>query len=218
MEQIRVINYGGSNLRSVVKAVESVATKNQQVKVTDDPTEITRADRVVFPGQGAIGDCIDCLKTTSLLDAVKTAAETKPFLGICLGLQSLLSFSEEDGGTQCLDIIPGTVQRFPSDPPLGADGTPQKVPHMGWNQVHWAKSHPLTANIASGSRFYFVHSYYVKPKNEQHIAARTQYIEDFVSAVSFKQAFATQFHPEKSADQGQQLLKNFLQWDGSSDS
>lgn len=214
MERIRVINYGGSNLRSVVKAIESVAGKNQQVRISDDPQEILLADRVVFPGQGAIEDCINCLADKNLLDVVKEAAQTKPFLGICLGLQSLMTFSEEDGGTDCLNIVPGKVKRFPANPPAGLDGTPQKIPHMGWNQVHWEKPHPLNKNIPSGSRFYFVHSYYVDPEQTEHIAARTQYIENFVSAVSFGQAFATQFHPEKSAEQGQQLLQNFLNWDG----
>lgn len=214
MERIRVINYGSSNLRSVVKAVESVAQKNQQVRITHDPKEILLADRVVFPGQGAIGDCINSLVDTGLLDIVKEAAQTKLFFGICLGLQSLMSFSEEDGGTACLNIVPGQVKRFPANPPLGLDGTPQKIPHMGWNQVHWEKPHPLNANIPSGSRFYFVHSYYVDPEQPETIAARTQYIENFVSALSFGQAFATQFHPEKSAEQGQQLLRNFLNWDG----
>lgn len=214
MERIRVINYGGSNLRSVVKAVESVAGKNQHVTVTHNPDELKDADRIVFPGQGAIGDCIDSLVATDLLEAVKEAAVSKPFLGICLGLQSLMSFSEEDGGTDCLDIVKGIVKRFPSDPPAAADGTPQKIPHMGWNQVRWAKPHPLNKGIPDGSRFYFVHSYYVAPEDTQHIAARTQYIEDFVSAVSVGTAFATQFHPEKSAEQGQRLLHNFLNWNG----
>ncbi len=215
MERIRVINYGGSNLRSVVKAIESVAEKNQQISVTDSPAELKLADRIVFPGQGAIGDCIESLVATNLLEAVKEAAVSKPFLGICLGLQSLMSFSEEDGGTDCLGIVPGTVKRFPSNPAPAADGTPQKIPHMGWNQVRWEKPHPLNAGIPDGSRFYFVHSYYVAPENSEHIAARTQYIEDFVSAVSVGAAFATQFHPEKSAEQGQHLLRNFINWDGS---
>lgn len=218
MERIRVINYGGSNLRSVVKAIESVASKNQEIKISDNPADIAKADRVVFPGQGAIGDCIRCLKEADLLATVRLAAISKPFLGICLGLQSLLSYSDEDGGTDCLDVIPGSVKRFPKSPPPAADGTPQKVPHMGWNQVNWSKPHPLHANIPDGSRFYFVHSYFVVPDEPAHIAARTHYINDFVSAVAFEQAFATQFHPEKSAEHGLQLLKNFLRWDGTATS
>ena len=214
MERIQVINYGGSNLRSVVKAVESVADKNQLISVTDNPADLKDADRVIFPGQGAIGDCVKSLVATELLDAVKEAAESKPFFGICLGLQSLMSFSDEDGGTDCLDILPGVVKRFPSNPPAAADGTPQKIPHMGWNQVRWEKPHPLNEGIPDGSRFYFVHSYFVIPEKPEHIAARTQYIKDFVSAVSMGSAFATQFHPEKSAEQGQRLLRNFLNWDG----
>ncbi|MGR8950368.1 MAG: imidazole glycerol phosphate synthase subunit HisH [Gammaproteobacteria bacterium] len=217
MERIRVINYGGSNLRSVVKAVESVATKRQQVRVSHDPQEIAAADRIVFPGQGAIEDCINCLASEDLIGVIKESVNSKPFLGICLGLQSLLTFSEEDGGTACLDLVPGVVKRFPSSPPPAPDGTPQKVPHMGWNQVHWTRPHPLTKQIPDGSRFYFVHSYYVQPNNADCVAARTHYIIDFVSAISFKQAFATQFHPEKSAEHGLRLLQNFLSWDGAQD-
>ena len=214
MERIRVVNYGGSNLRSVVKAIESVATKHQQVAVSHEPAEIAAADRVVFPGQGAIEDCISCLQAEDLIGVIKEAARTKPFLGICLGLQSLFDFSDEDGGIECLGLVPGTVKRFPESPPLGPDGAPQKVPHMGWNKVHWAKPHPLTKDIADGSRFYFVHSYYVVPESEEVVAARTTYINTFVSAISFGHAFATQFHPEKSADNGLQLLNNFVHWDG----
>ena len=215
MERIRVINYGGSNLRSVVKAIESVAAKNQEVRVSHEPQEIAAADRVVFPGQGAIGDCVSCLQKEDLIGVIKEAADSKPFLGICLGLQSLLEHSDEDGGTECLGLLRGSVKRFPESPPPAADGTPQKVPHMGWNTVHWAKPHPLTHGIADGSRFYFVHSYYVVPADAAVVAARTNYITEFVSAVSFKQAFATQFHPEKSAENGLRLLRNFVNWDGS---
>ena len=214
MERIRVINYGGSNLRSVVKALESVASKNQDVKVSNDPQDVAGADRVVFPGQGAIGDCVSRLQAEDLIGAIKEAAASKPFLGICLGLQSLLEHSDEDGGTACLGLVPGNVKRFPVSPPPAADGSPQKVPHMGWNTVQWTKPHPLNAGIESGSRFYFVHSYYVVPEDSSVIAAQTEYINKFVSAVSFKQAFATQFHPEKSAENGLRLLRNFVTWDG----
>lgn len=215
MEQIRVINYGGSNLRSVVKAVESVCGKYQQVQVSHDPREIAAADRIVFPGQGAIEDCITSLEREDLIGVIKESVATKPFLGICLGLQSLMSHSEEDGGTDCLDLVPGVVKRFPRNPPPAKDGTPQKVPHMGWNEVRWTIDHPLTKNIPDRARFYFVHSYYVAPEDETTVAAVTNYINDFVSAISFKRAFATQFHPEKSAEHGLRLLENFLAWDGS---
>ena len=166
MEQIRVINYGGSNLRSVVKAVESVCGKHQQVQVSHDPREIATADRIVFPGQGAIEDCITSLEREDLIGVIKESVATKPFLGICLGLQSLMSHSEEDGGTDCLDLVPGVVKRFPRNPPPAKDGAPQKVPHMGWNEVRWTIDHPLTKNIPDRARFYFVHSYYVVPEDD----------------------------------------------------
>ena len=211
MERVAVIDYGGSNLRSVVKAIEFVADR-QQVVVTNKATDIQNADRVVFPGQGAIEHCMTSLAKQNLLDAIGEVIQTRPFLGICLGLQSLLARSDEDGGTQCLGIYPGEVVRFPDNPPAAADGSPQKIPHMGWNQVDWARTHPVVAGIDKGSRFYFVHSYFVRPQDTALTMGTTDYIEPFVSAIAHGFVFATQFHPEKSADQGLHLLRNFLAW------
>jgi len=214
MQRVAVLDYGSSNLRSVAKALEYVAPDRHQVIVTSDPAEILSAERIVFPGQGAIGDCMKSLHTSCLVDTIIAGIETRPFLGICLGLQSLMSFSDEDGGVACLDVFPGHVRRFRGDAGPGPDGSPRKIPHMGWNEVKWRKPHPLINGIPSGTRFYFVHSYYVVPRDDTVIMGETDYIDRFVSALASGNAFATQFHPEKSAEAGLQLLKNFLAWDG----
>jgi len=213
---VAVVDYGSSNLRSVAKALEHVADGRHHVIVSSDAAEILSAERIVFPGQGAIGDCMKSLQAAGLVEAIKEGINSRPFLGICLGLQSLMSVSDEDGGVTCLDLFAGKVQRFRSDAGPNADGTPRKIPHMGWNEVHWRKAHPIVAGIPSGSRFYFVHSYYVVPNDDSVIMGETNYIDRFVSAIALGNAFATQFHPEKSADMGLRLLKNFLAWDGNS--
>ncbi len=215
MTSVAVIDYGGSNLRSVAKALEAVVDARSRVLVTDDPATILAAERVVFPGQGAIGNCMARLREHALTDVIRECAATRPFLGICLGLQSLLGDSDEDGGTACLGLYAGGVHRFADRPPPAADGSPQKVPHMGWNEVHWTRAHPLTAGIDTGTRFYFVHSYYVAPLDETLIIGHTDYITRFASALAAGYVFATQFHPEKSAAAGLQLLRNFVAWDGS---
>jgi len=214
MATIAVIDYGSSNLRSVVKAIETVAGTRARVDVTDDAGRIRAADRVVFPGQGAIGNCMSELHGHRLVEVISECASVKPFLGICLGLQSLMQTSDEDGGTPCLGLYAGGVRRFPTQPPAAADGTPQKVPHMGWNEVHWTRPHPLTAGIADRSRFYFVHSYYVVPDDPALTLGETAYIETFTAALADGYVFATQFHPEKSATAGLTLLRNFVSWDG----
>lgn len=214
MSRIAVVDYGSSNLRSVTKALEYVANGRQQVVVSSDPGEILSADRIVFPGQGAIGDCMKSLGALDLIDVLTEGIGQRPFLGICLGLQSLMRWSDEDGGIACLNVFPGRVRRFRTNPGPGTDGSPRKIPHMGWNEVTWRKPHPLIAGIPSGTRFYFVHSYYVVPADDDVIMGETDYIERFVSALADGMAFATQFHPEKSAEAGLQLLTNFLAWDG----
>ncbi|MSR14724.1 MAG: imidazole glycerol phosphate synthase subunit HisH [Gammaproteobacteria bacterium] len=214
MQLVAVVDYGGSNLRSVAKAVEFVADDRHEVRITDNPTDILNADRVVFPGQGAIGDCMGRLVERGLITTLQECLRTRPFFGICLGLQSLMQTSDEDGGVACLAAYPGFVRRFRADAGPNPDGTPRKIPHMGWNQVKWSKPHPLVAGIASGSRFYFVHSYFVVPDDDAVVMGRTEYIDSFVSALATGFVFATQFHPEKSATAGLQLLRNFLQWDG----
>jgi len=214
MLSVAVIDYGGSNLRSVSKALETVAGKRARVVVTDDVKRIAAADRVVFPGQGAIGNCMTRLHETGLVDAIRESVKTHPFLGICLGLQSLMDRSDEDGGTPCLGLYPGGVRHFTRNPPPGADGTPQKIPHMGWNQVRWTRQHPLLDGIESGTRFYFVHSFYVVPDVAELTIGKPTYIDTFSAALAEDNVFATQFHPEKSAAAGLQLLRNFIAWDG----
>ncbi|MGR8918341.1 MAG: imidazole glycerol phosphate synthase subunit HisH [Gammaproteobacteria bacterium] len=214
MSTVAVVDYGGSNLRSVAKALETVAGAGTRVIVSADAAVIGAAERVVFPGQGAIGDCMRRLAAAGLVDVVRECARTRPFLGICLGLQSLVSHSDEDGGTDCLDLFAGNVRRFPLDPPPAPDGTPQKVPHMGWNEVRWTRAHPLTAGIDSGTRFYFVHSYFVVPDDAALSIGLTDYLGTFTAALADGHVFATQFHPEKSAAAGLRLLENFVTWNG----
>ncbi|RLJ18671.1 imidazole glycerol phosphate synthase subunit HisH [bacterium endosymbiont of Escarpia laminata] len=209
-QRIAVIDYGMGNLRSVAKAVEHVTAPGDEVLVTDDPILILNSDRVVFPGQGAARDCMAAISDHHLNRAILDAAQSKPFLGICMGQQVLMEFSEENGGTELLGLYPGKVRHFPGG--KSADGTMLKIPHMGWNQVIPTHDHPLWAGIEPGSRFYFVHSYYVDPSESGLTAAATEFGVSFASAVSDKRLFAVQFHPEKSADDGLQLLKNFVNW------
>jgi glutamine amidotransferase len=205
MTTVAVLDYGSSNLRSVAKALQAVAAPDIDVRISTTAAELHRADRIVFPGQGAIGQCMQRLQALDLIAALTDCLRNKPFLGICLGLQSLFSASEENGGTHCLNIVPGAVRRFPADAGL-------KVPHMGWNQVLQRQPHPLWEDISSGERFYFVHSYYVAPADPANIVGSTDYGMAFASAVARDNLFAVQFHPEKSQRSGLQLLRNFLYW------
>ena len=214
MTSVAVIDYGMGNLRSVVKAIEHVAPR-AKVLLTSDAAEVARADRVVFPGQGAIAGCMTALEQYRLRDALLDAVRTKPFLGICLGLQALFEFSEEGGGVQGLKVLPGRVPRFPPDRMRDPHtGQALKVPHMGWNQVRQARAHPLWAGIPDNSRFYFVHSYYVAATERADIAGETEYGIRFTSAAGRANIFAVQFHPEKSATAVLKLLENFIAWDG----
>jgi len=213
MSKIAVLDYGTSNLRSVAKALEFVSDNQHEILVTDQRQEILSADRIVFPGQGAMGQCMQRLEDSGLDNIVQECVRTKPFLGICLGLQSLLQESDEDGGVKGLGIIPGTVIRFP-DNVKDEHGDICKIPHMGWNRVNQQKPHPLWKDIEDSSRFYFVHSYYVQTDSDKDIAAKTDYATEFTSAVARENVFATQFHPEKSQHAGLTLLRNFLSWDG----
>ena len=214
MSKIVVLDYGSSNLRSVAKALETVATKNQDIAITDNPKTVLNADKVVFPGQGAIWHCMKNLQEKKLDDVIKQCIKNKPFLGICLGLQSLMEHSDEDGGTKGLGVMSGNVIRFPNNAKDEKNNV-YKIPAMGWNQVYQTKKHPLWNGIDEGSRFYFVHSYYVKMNDDSDIAGSTDYICRYTSAASRNNVFATQFHPEKSQQAGLTLLKNFLDWDGS---
>lgn len=209
-QKIAVIDYGMGNLRSVSKAVEHVAG-DAEVRVTDDPHYIGAADRVVFPGQGAARDCMAAIGEHHLGQAVLHAAASKPFLGICMGLQVLMRHSEENDGTDLLGLFPGEVRRF-DGLAVGDNGLPLKIPHMGWSPVHQVMAHPLWENIPDNARFYFVHSYRVMPEDVSLIAATTDYGVRFTAAIARDNLFATQFHPEKSADVGLQLLKNFVNW------
>lgn len=210
MSIVAVVDYGMGNLRSVAKAIEHVAA-GAIVHVTSDPAILARAARVVVPGQGAMPDCMRELEQRGLRDAVIRAAAEKPFLGICIGLQMLFQHSEE-GDVPGLGILPGRVCRFPSTAMHAPDGARLKVPHMGWNQVRQARPHPMWEGIPDEARFYFVHSYYVEPAESVLVAASTGYGIPFTSAVTRDNIFAVQFHPEKSALAGLQLLGNFMRW------
>ncbi len=211
MNSIAVIDYGMGNLRSVEKAVEHVAGSSARVEVTSDPAVVAGADRVVFPGQGAMPDCMRELELRGLRPAVLAAAASKPFLGICIGQQMLFDHSQE-GDVAGLGVFSGEVRRFPDAAMHAPDGSRLKVPHMGWNRVRQAKPHPLWAGIEDDTRFYFVHSYYVDPRDADLVAGTTGYGLSFTSAVARANIFAVQFHPEKSAEAGLHLLRNFLAW------
>jgi glutamine amidotransferase len=206
---IAVIDYGMGNLRSVSKALEHVAGR-KEVIVTADPAVVAAAERVVFPGQGAMPDCMRELDARGLRPAVLAAAKDKPFLGICIGLQMLFEHSEE-GNVAGLGVFTGEVKRFPDEKMRAADGQRLKVPHMGWNEV-LQKAHPMWAEIADEARFYFVHSYCVHPADPALATGTAEYGVPFTCAVGRDNIFAVQFHPEKSARDGLQLLKNFVEW------
>jgi imidazole glycerol-phosphate synthase subunit HisH len=207
---IAVVDYGMGNLRSVSKAVEHVAS-GKLVVVTSDADVIQRATRVVFPGQGAMPDCMRELDARNLHSAIIHAAMNKPFLGICIGMQLLFDHSEE-GDTAGLGLIKGNVKRFAHDQMFDQKGEKLKVPHIGWNQVYQLQSHPLWADIKDATRFYHVHSYYVSPQDSAVTVGATEYPNRFASAVARDNIFATQFHVEKSASAGLQLLSNFVNW------
>ncbi len=211
---VAVIDYGMGNLRSVSQAVEHVATDlGMKVVVTNDPDVVHAAERVVLPGQGAMRDCMHELREAhggQLLEAVLDAAQRKPLMGVCVGMQMLLDHSEEQD-TQGLGLIPGRVIKFRLEGQTQPDGSRYKVPQMGWNQVHQA-DHPVWAGIPQDSYFYFVHSYHAVVDNLQHSAGETDYGIRFTCAVAQDNIFATQFHPEKSAAHGLALYRNFLTW------
>jgi glutamine amidotransferase len=212
---VAVVDYGSGNLRSVSQAAQHVArTAAVEVRVTSRAQDVLAADRVVLPGQGHMADCMNELAASGLKDAVLHAAANKPLFGVCVGMQMLLDRSEE-GPTDGLGLIPGEVVRFRLEGRLQADGSRFKVPQMGWNPVFHDLGrpvHPLWAGIREGSYFYFVHSFYARPAQALHCVGEADYGGRFAAAIARDNIFATQFHPEKSADQGLALYRNFLSW------
>jgi len=214
MQKIVVLDYGMGNLHSVASALQKVAPDDQVVLATT-PEQAHGADRLIVPGVGAIRDCMEGFMRPGFVPLLNQCVESgMPILGICVGMQIMMAKSEENNGVDCLGIFPQPVKFFGSE--LYEDGHRLKVPHMGWNRVQQKIDHPLWNNIESGSRFYFVHSYYVPAENNDAVAGETDYGVQFAAAVTRNNIFATQFHPEKSADAGMQLLKNFVAWNGSS--
>lgn len=212
MVDIAVVDYGMGNLRSVQQAVRKVAP-GADIAVTGEADVIASAGRVIFPGQGAAPDCMREIRTRGLDSVIsRVINEGKPFLGICMGLQVLFEHSEE-GDTPCLGLFSGQVRRFASGL-QDAQGSKLKVPHMGWNRVHRVNTpeHPLWSGIEQDARFYFVHSYYVEPRDSSLVQATSDYPQPFVCAVAKENLFAVQFHPEKSAAAGLRLLQNFINW------
>ena len=215
--RVAVVDYGMGNLRSVSQAVLHVAREQAgqghdfDVIVTSRPEDVLAAERVVLPGQGAMPDCMRELRESGLQGAVLHAAASKPLMGVCVGMQMLLSRSEE-GPTDGLALIAGEVSRFRLDGQLQPDGSRYKVPQMGWNQVLQARPHALWAGVPDGAYFYFVHSFYARPADPAHSVGETDYGARFTSAIARDNIFATQFHPEKSAAHGLTLYRNFLHW------
>ena len=213
---VAVVDYGMGNLRSVSQAVQAAAVgSGYQVVITANPDEVRAAERVVLPGQGAMPDCMRELRESGLQASVLEAAASKPLFGVCVGMQMLLDHSAE-GDTPGLGLIHGEVLKFDLAGQVQPDGSRYKVPQMGWNQV-WQMQpggvrHPIWGEVPDGSYFYFVHSFYARPSDARHSAGETDYGQRFSSAIARDNIFATQFHPEKSADQGLALYRNFLHW------
>ncbi|MDN5849036.1 MAG: imidazole glycerol phosphate synthase subunit HisH [Nitrococcus sp.] len=210
MARIAIIDYGMGNLRSMAKALEHVGA--QEVVVTADAQTVASAERVVFPGQGAVRDCMSALQRNELIDVLCQSAAERPFLGVCMGMQALMSVSEENEGVQALDLFAGSVRHLRH---LTTGHPKLKIPHMGWNTLQRVCEHPLWQGIDAGAWFYFVHSYYVAPSDEHLVLAHAEYGARFAAAIGRDNIFATQFHPEKSQRAGLRLLENFLRWDGS---
>ena len=213
---IAVVDYGMGNLRSVTQAVVHVAAgAGVDVVWARTPAEVMAAERVVLPGQGGMRDCMRELHESGMYDAVMHAAAHKPLMGVCVGMQMLLDHSDELD-TPSLGLIPGKVAKFDLAGQIQPDGSRYKVPQMGWNQVwqnnHGAAPHPVWGDVPDGSYFYFVHSYYAQPSDARHSVGETDYGQRFSAAIARDNIFATQFHPEKSADQGLSLYRNFLHW------
>lgn len=210
MTKIALLDYGMGNLHSVSKALANVGS---DVSITNDPKVVAAADKIVFPGVGAMRDCMIGMAEAGIDDVVRKAIFNKPVMAICVGMQALFEESSENGGTECLGILDGSVKAFD---PAWTDklGATIKVPHMGWNTItEMDTSHPLWSGIEDNAHFYFVHSYYCAPKDSSQVAAICDYGQPFCASIIKDNLFATQFHPEKSHTAGLQLLKNFVEWD-----
>lgn len=203
---IEIVDYEAGNLTSVKRALDYLGVAS---RITADPDHVRNGERVIFPGVGAAGSAVETLKRRGLFDALKDAhAKGTPIMGICLGTQIILSHSDEDGGVDCLDIVPGRVVRFDlKNPQL-------KIPHMGWNGVDIVRPHALLEDVGAEDEFYFVHSYYPSPASSEHVIAKTEYETVFASAIGHDNLFASQFHPEKSGPVGLRILERFTEWDG----
>ena len=213
--KIAIVDYGMGNLHSVLKSAQAAQQRagvEAHISLTDNPDAVYQADQVIFPGQGAMPDCMAALQKSGLGEAVADGLQNKPFFGICVGAQLLFDVSEE-GNTAGLGWFSGSVKRFATGL-QDAQGDKLKVPHMGWNQVHQTRAHPLFAGVAQDARFYFVHSYYFAPSDASIVLGSSDYPESFACVVGRDNVFATQFHTEKSHDAGLQLLQNFMLWDG----
>lgn len=212
MEKISIIDYGSGNLLSVYKALKFVSGSTYDIRITSDEAEVSSSDKIVFPGQGAIKDCMKNLKKQKLDQTITKLTKNRPFFGICLGLQSLMEFSEEGGGVNCLGLVSGKVKRFDREKAIITKTEKFKVPHMGWNQVKFTRDHPLLKGLDDNTYFYFVHSFFVEPIDQKLALGKTDYLGNFTSMLQKEWIFATQFHPEKSAEAGLVLLENFLKW------
>ncbi len=212
MTTVAVVDYGMGNLRSVTQAVLHAAQgSGVEVVWARRPEDVMAAARVVLPGQGAMRDCMRELHQSGMYPAVMHAAAHKPLMGVCVGMQMLLDRSQE-GPTESLGLIPGEVVRFQLEGQRQPDGSRYKVPQIGWNRVRKSRPPPVWAGVADSSWFYFVHSYYARPSDARHTVGEADYGESFTAAVARDNIFATQFHPEKSADSGLALYRNFLHW------
>ena len=212
MKKISIIDYGSGNLLSVYKALKFVSSSTYDIRITSDEAEVSNSDKIVFPGQGAIKDCMKNLKQQKLDRTITELTKNRPFFGICLGLQSLMEFSEEGGGVNCLGLVSGKVKRFDREKAIITKTEKFKVPHMGWNQVKFTRDHPLLEGLDDNTYFYFVHSFFVEPIDQKLALGKTDYLGNFTSMLQKEWIFATQFHPEKSAEAGLILLENFLKW------
>ena len=216
MTHVAVIDYGMGNLHSVAKAIEYVGRESAvplQVSVTSDADIIRAADRLVFPGVGAIRDCMAEIRRLCIDEILREQVKLKPVLAICVGMQALMQRSEENGGVDCIGLFAGQVRRFDATA-KDAEGNSLKVPHMGWNRVRQTRKHPLWAGIPDNDYFYFVHSYFVAPAAPNEVVGESDYPNPFCAALAHKNVFAAQFHPEKSQCNGLQLYRNFLSWNG----